>query len=172
MVRKVLEKYNYNIPTPISNQKFNEYIKAAVKLAGFNDTVQMSSTVRGKIEVNKLAKYEVVSSHTGRRSFCTNSYIQKIPTLYIMKASGHKTEKSFLKYIKMDEQQHAEKMAEEWNRLNVESNKSLKENTTPDIDMLNYIKILKLKNRTLKATNSALNQVIIDLQEKIRSQKT
>ena len=35
-------------------------------------------------------------------------YIAGIPTLSIMKITGHKTEKAFLKYIKISEEENAE----------------------------------------------------------------
>jgi hypothetical protein len=59
-------------------------------------------------------KHELISSHTARRSFCTNAYDDNIPTLSIMAISGHKTESAFLKYIKMDAKKHAEKVLEIW----------------------------------------------------------
>jgi integrase len=51
-------------------------------------------------EVSK-PKYELISSHTGRRSFCTNKFLQKIPVKAIMAISGHATEKAFMKYLKL-----------------------------------------------------------------------
>ena len=45
--------------------------------------------------------YSLISSHTARRSFATNYYLQGFPTLDLMKITGHKTEKSFLKYIRV-----------------------------------------------------------------------
>jgi integrase len=56
----------------------------------------------------------MISSHTARRSFCTNEYLKGTPALTIMKVSGHKTESSFLKYIKISSKEHAEKMKQLW----------------------------------------------------------
>ena len=53
-----------------------------------------------KIEIKK-PKYEFVSSHTARRSFATNEYkLRNLTTREIMSITGHKTEKSFYKYIR------------------------------------------------------------------------
>jgi integrase len=117
VVVEVLEKYNYNMPAEISNQKFNEYIKEACKIAEINSIETMTRTVGGKLVTEKFEKWEHVSSHTGRRSFCTNMYKRKLPTLMIMSISGHKTEKSFLKYIKVKQDEHAEMMKEAWNEM-------------------------------------------------------
>ena len=64
----------------------------------------------------KYRKWELISSHTARRSFCTNAYKDNIPTLAIMAISGHKTEAAFLKYIKADGKEHAEKVLEAWRK--------------------------------------------------------
>ena len=51
-------------------------------------------------EVTDTPKYLLISSHSGRRSFCTNYYQQDVNIHAIMAISGHKTEKEFLKYVK------------------------------------------------------------------------
>ena len=55
-----------------------------------------------------------MSSHTCRRSFCTNQYLKGVPTVLLMKISGHSTEKAFLRYIKIDEEMAAKKIMEYW----------------------------------------------------------
>ena len=43
----------------------------------------------GMSHEKKYFKHELISSHTMRRSFCTNAYNDNIPTISIMKISGH-----------------------------------------------------------------------------------
>lgn len=114
VVLDVLEKYEYNLPEPISNQRFNEYIKEVAKLAEINSIEPITVTKGGKLTTEHHPKHQLISSHTGRRSFCTNMYKRGLPTLMIMSISGHKTEKSFLKYIKVKQSEHAEMMAKAW----------------------------------------------------------
>ena len=114
IVVEILEKYDYNLPTEISNQKFNEYIKTACQEAELSSTETITRTVGGKLVTETFEKHQLVSSHTGRRSFCTNMYKRGLPTLMIMSVSGHTTEKSFLKYIKVRQEEHAELMAKKW----------------------------------------------------------
>lgn len=45
--------------------------------------------------------------HTARRSFATNAYLAGLPPISIMKITGHKTESSFMKYIKISEKENA-----------------------------------------------------------------
>jgi len=117
VVMEVLEKYNFNLPEPITNQRFNEYIKEACKIAEINSMETMTRTVGGKLVTEKFEKWEYVSSHTGRRSFCTNMYKRGLPTLMIMSISGHRTEKAFLRYIKVKQGEHAEMMKEAWKNM-------------------------------------------------------
>lgn len=116
VVSEILDKYNGKIPT-ISDQKFNDYIKEACKLAGIDEQHTITRTVGGKLITETMPKYSLISSHTGRRSFCTNQYLREIDTLMIMSISGHKSEKSFLTYIKVSAEQHAERMAKKWSEM-------------------------------------------------------
>lgn len=60
--------------------------------------------------------YELVSSHICRRSFATNLY-GHLPNLTIMQITGHKTESSFLRYIKITSREHAEKLRQYWEQM-------------------------------------------------------
>lgn len=117
VVKEILNKYEFQMPDPISNQRFNEYIKEVCKRAQINTTETLTKTKGGKLVSLKLPKCDLVSSHTCRRSFCTNMYKRGLPTLMIMSISGHKTEKSFLKYIKVKQSEHAELMAAAWKSM-------------------------------------------------------
>ena len=119
VVQEILNKYDGNLPEPISNQKYNEYLKEAAKLAELNGVFIKTASKKGMSHEKKYLKHELISSHTARRSFCTNAYKDNIPTLAIMAISGHKTEQAFLKYIKADGKDHAEKVLEIW-RQNAE----------------------------------------------------
>jgi len=93
---------------------FNQDIKIIAKLAGL-DTLITFSYKKGNqtIKVTK-AKSEWVSSHTGRRSYCTNEFLDGTPVKLIMKISGHKKEKDFYKYIKISPEEGAQMMEKLW----------------------------------------------------------
>lgn len=120
-VKRIFEKYDYRLPKPISNQKYNEFIKDIARMAGITTPVARTHTTAGKLTTTTVPKYELVTSHTARRSFATNAYIADVPTLDIMRVTGHKTEKAFLQYIKIDAQETAKKMAKHsfFNRMAV-----------------------------------------------------
>ena len=110
-MRAILNKYQGYLPG-LSNQKLNSYIKEVCQLAGISDPVEINKTVGNERLRKVLEKWDLVTSHTARRSFCTNAYLSGIPTHAIRMITGHKTEKSFLKYIKVTDQENAVIMAE------------------------------------------------------------
>lgn len=115
-VKQILKKYKGKLPKSICNQKYNEYLKEAAKLAELNEKFIKKVITNGLKHDKTFAKHELISSHTARRTFCTNAYKDNIPTLTIMAISGHKTESAFLKYIKVNQDEHAKIMLDVWQK--------------------------------------------------------
>jgi integrase len=113
-VARIFKKYDGEMPTMISNQKFNTYLKTICKKANLNTTVSKGMTVGGKRITEVKKKWELIASHTARRSFATNLYKSGFPSISIMAITGHKTEKAFLSYIKVSEEEHAEMLEKHW----------------------------------------------------------
>jgi len=114
IAKEIVHKYNGGIPQGIHMNDFNKMIKGIAAEAGINEEIIITQK-RESVRVDTTyKKFELIASHTCRRSFCTNEYLKGTPTLFIMKISGHRTERNFLKYIKVDEQLAAQKMLEFW----------------------------------------------------------
>jgi integrase len=109
-VREIITKYEGNLPTDISNQKMNDYLKEIGVLAELSSKVQLTFTKGGVREKETFYKHELITVHTARRSFATNAYLMDIPAISIMKITGHKTERSFMTYIKMSQEDNANKL--------------------------------------------------------------
>lgn len=107
--REILEKYNYSLPKEITNQKFNEFIKEVGKLAGLDNQIRTSITRATGEDIEFKPKYELISTHTARRSFCTNLYNKGIDTISIIAQTGHKSETMLLKYLKVEPREHAQR---------------------------------------------------------------
>ena len=103
---KILEKYDYEIKS-YTDQTINRRIKEVGKMVGIDEDITSSITRGGVRVTNTKKKFEMISNHTARRSFATNLYLAGVPTLAIMKMTGHKTEKSFLKYIRVTSEENA-----------------------------------------------------------------
>ena len=101
-ILEILKKRNGKFPYRISDQKYNDYVKEVCKLAGIDEIVKGSKILETKKGNRKqeglYKKYELVTSHIGRRSFATNFY-GKIPTTYLINITNHSSEAMFLNYI-------------------------------------------------------------------------
>ena len=100
------------MPRQITNQKMNEYLKDLGELLKFEEDILIVKTKGGKREETVFKKYDLISCHTARRSFATNSFKAGVPSISIMKITGHTTEKSFLQYIKISNEENAVLMAQ------------------------------------------------------------
>ena len=110
VIRAIMEKYKYHLPKMLSNQKFNEYVKDVARLANIDEPVNIERT-KGNFRVKQaLPKYELTTSHTARRSFATNAFLNDVPSISIMKITGHKTESAFMRYIKISQEDNARKL--------------------------------------------------------------
>lgn len=108
VVKEIWDKYNGELPRAISNQKMNEYVKEMAKFSGITESVIVKKTSGKETRVSIKPKCDLVSTHTARRSFATNAYLSGIPAISIMKLTGHRTESSFMKYIKVSQERNAQ----------------------------------------------------------------
>lgn len=106
-LREIMSRYGYQLPKPISNQKFNEYLKEIGRLTGLDEPTLLTRFQNGKRIDETFPKYELVTSHTARRSFASNAYKAGVPVKYIMTVTGHKTEREFYKYVRIRPDEHA-----------------------------------------------------------------
>jgi integrase len=111
-IKNILESYGNDFPKKVVDSKINKYIKIIAKAAGLEEEVEIKRTIKGKETIETYKMYEKVSNHTGRRSFCTNAYRAGVPVIDIMTISGHKSEKTFLKYIKASTKERFERIVD------------------------------------------------------------
>lgn len=111
VVEDIIHSRNGHLPSYQSDQLMNRNLKKLGEMAGLHEAVEIERTEGGVRRAQKKLKYELIQTHTARRSFCTNAYLQGLDTLDIMAISGHTTEKSFLRYIKVTREQRAKRIA-------------------------------------------------------------
>ncbi len=107
VVKLIWEKYDGVLPKAISNTKMNKYIKEVCKLAGINEPITINKTSNKKVLDFIGLKHEFITTHTARRTFCTLAYLNGISSISLMKLSGHKSESSFMRYIKVSQEKNA-----------------------------------------------------------------
>jgi integrase len=126
-VEKILENRN-GFPRAISHQKYNNYIKDVCELSKINEIIEggkMDKETNRKV-FSQFPKYELVTSHIGRRSFATNHY-GKLSNHKIMQVTGHRTERQFLEYIGKRDTEHISDFALFWNKQQEERKQSEKQ---------------------------------------------
>lgn len=103
----LLDKYGGKMPH-LSDQKLRDYLKEIGQLSGFlDDKVNDIITRSGKKVSEMVPRWKLLQTHTARRSFATNKYLAGFDLLSIMKMTGHKSQKSFLSYIRVTDEQNA-----------------------------------------------------------------
>lgn len=98
----ITNKYPNGFPT-ITNQKFNEYLKEIAIKAKFNKEHSWIKLVGKKKITETDFRYNLITSHTGRRTFCTLSLKEGIHEEFIMKVTGHRKYEQFREYVKVDD---------------------------------------------------------------------
>ena len=126
----ILEKYNYKVPE-IGDIVMNRYLKrigeklshTVKSLAKDVKTIltkdereaekSKKKTFRRDEDGNVIKyKWELIVTHTGRRTCATNMYLsRKYTTREMMLVTGHKKEENFMKYIKLSLDEEAHKLA-------------------------------------------------------------
>ena len=69
----------------------------------FLDEVHIDNKINGVITRETKYRYQLISSHSARRSFATINTLRNIPRNKILRATGHSSEKAFTRYICYDD---------------------------------------------------------------------
>lgn len=115
IVKKIISSYGEVIPKSYCNPVINRELKKIGKLAGFFENIIQVRTHGIIRKETKYKKWQLISTHCARRSFATNLFKQGFPTINIMKITGHKSEKTFMRYIKITEDEVAGMLENHWN---------------------------------------------------------
>lgn len=107
---QILKKYNFSLPKTYE-QKINANIKVIGERAGISDLTEIETMKGGLTVKTTVQKYKLIKTHTARRTGASLMYLAKIPSIDIMKMTGHKTEREFLNYIKITKEETAQNIA-------------------------------------------------------------
>lgn len=141
---KIAEKYNFDIPS-VSDVILNRYIKVILKNLSVGVPSLLMTEVtkltmkerdkeeRGEVEFMRNEegdvlkyRYDLVTSHTARRSGITNLYLTGLfDTVQMMSISGHKDQRTFFDYIKLSSDEIADQIMEKVRQCNNASNEGL-----------------------------------------------
>jgi len=139
-VIKILDKRDGEFP-PIFSKNiesnkaiYNRLIKDVCKIAKIKNlvTAQKRNKETNRYELKEFPKYKAVSTHIGRRSFATN-YYGKINTALLIAATGHATERNFLRYVQKTGNENALSLAKEMRKF------ALQQGKEPELEVIRNV---------------------------------
>ena len=99
IIRQIIDS-GFDLNSTISEQHINKGIKILCRLAGINDPVTKYITRGGELCEEKYEKWELVTSHTARRSGATNMDLSGMDRRIIQVCTGHSSQAMLEKYLK------------------------------------------------------------------------
>lgn len=118
IMEKYKGKYPNSLPPSVSNVKTNKHLKEIGKMLEYlHINFQTRKTKGGVFSISNNKKYELLVTHTARRSFATNLYKSGLSSITIMKITGHRTERAFLTYIKATPNENAKLLQQHWLKM-------------------------------------------------------
>lgn len=119
----IAEKYNYNFPK-MSDQKINDYIKLVCQQIGeFDNIIEYTDIVGGVKKTFKHEKWQLITTHTGRRSASTNLAIRGLSSEEIAKFTAHKSNSMAAGYNKTSSKQTADILMSKLKNTQINTNK-------------------------------------------------
>jgi integrase len=112
-LKNILERYDYQLPH-LEDQVINRYMKDICRLAGLDEIIEIQTTKGGKAVKELKRKWELVQSHTARRTGATLMYLAGMDYYDIMRITGHTSPTMLKKYIKADSLEVADKITEKY----------------------------------------------------------
>ena len=106
-VHEILIKYDNHIPPARCIQYFNKAIKEVCRKVGMTEIISYEREIGGEIMMIQKPKYELISSHTARRTFITNNIKDGTAESNIMKLTGHKSSQCLARYNRMTTEENA-----------------------------------------------------------------
>lgn len=120
--KEILAKYKDTVHEPlpkISSQKFNDYVKDCCKAVGI-DTPTTIVRFSGSSRVEEtFPKWKLITSHTARKTFVTNSLILGMKEMIIRNITGHKKEENFKRYVKIADSIKQGEVANTWDKISL-----------------------------------------------------
>lgn len=102
--KEILSRYprkGEHVFPPITNQKMNEYLKELCKLSGIDTPITQTYYCGNQRIERTQPKHELITTHTGRRTFICNALMLGIAPNIVMKWTGHSDYNAMKPYIEI-----------------------------------------------------------------------
>jgi len=113
--REIIERNGMQLSV-FSNQKMNDYIKEIGELAEINDLIKVVKFSGAKRIETTQEKFKLIATHTARRTFITLSLERGMRPESLMKTTGHKSMKHFMRYVTVTDKVKKIELQRVWKR--------------------------------------------------------
>lgn len=157
----ILKKYNFQIDfLEKSSSLATQVLKIIAKKAKIVDVILKNVQRKGGNVIERKYKYEMIGTHTARRSYITNMLKKGYTKEDLVKITGHSNGSSFDVYDKQTSHDVTEKI------LSKESNKATSTTNNAD-NMIREVVELAQKNVLLTQENKQIEQEYVDIKRKL-----
>ena len=99
---RILEEYGYEAPYKSEISNYNHKLHLLMKDVGLDDLVRIEERRNGRMVVENVPKWKLISSHTARRTAITVNVLRGHNIHGVKKCSGHSDLRIFDNYIRDD----------------------------------------------------------------------
>ena len=165
IAKEILKKYEFNLPIFPSNTILR-YLKKIGKKAGLTEKHNVIKDRGGEVETISKYRWELIGTHTARRSYINNMLKRQCDSHLLMKVTGHKSEASFKRYVKLSSEEAASTILRtEAERIEEKQTKTV----IPESDIpINQNQLLKIIKDGIEEGLKPLNKTIADVQEVVQ----
>lgn len=140
---EILRKYNFNLPTTAKNTTLS-YLKKIGLKAGLTEEHIVTEDRGGKVTNSIKQRWELIGTHTARRSYISNMLKRGYDSHLLMKITGHTTEEAFKRYVKVSSGDVASLILKtEADRMKNELSKEVSQESNGPINSNQTLKMIK-----------------------------
>lgn len=140
---EIMEKYDFNLPE-ISKNTMLRYLKKIGLKAGLTEEHIVTEDRGGKVTNSIKQRWELIGTHTARRSYISNMLKRGYDSHLLMKITGHTTEEAFKRYVKVSSGDVASLILKtEADRMQHELPKELSQESNVPINSNQTLKVIK-----------------------------
>ena len=159
---EILRKYNFDLPTTAKNTTLN-YLKKIGLKAGLTEEHIVTEDRGGKVTNSIKQRWELIGTHTARRSYISNMLKRGYDSHLLMKITGHTTEEAFKRYIKVRSEDVASFILK--TEADRAKNKISQETSLQSNIPINSNQVLKVIKKGIEEGLKPLNKELSDIKE-------
>lgn len=117
--KTIIDRYpeQHRLLPRLSNQRLNSYIKKCCEKAEINTPTEYKTFHKNEVKKEFRPKYELIGSHTARKTFICLAYEKGLDIEMIKSITGITQEKTLKRYLQISDEKKKEKLNEAFGKL-------------------------------------------------------